>query len=69
MTGASLRLEPHPGGLETAACAERILVLVEDRDLLNKVRVNARRGVEPYGVNHIAPQVMGVYEDVVGRRK
>jgi glycosyltransferase involved in cell wall biosynthesis len=54
---------------DPAAYAERILELMENRDLLSKIRADARQSVEPYDVNQIAPQVMSVYEDVVGRRK
>jgi hypothetical protein len=69
MTGVFLRLVPHPGRLETAAYAQRIPGVMENRDLSIKVRDNAGQSVEPYEVNQIAPQVMGVYEGVVGRRK
>jgi glycosyltransferase involved in cell wall biosynthesis len=53
------------------AYAEKIADLIEKRDLLSKIRGSARKSVEPYDVNRVAPQVMGVYKDVLkgrGRR-
>jgi glycosyltransferase involved in cell wall biosynthesis len=54
---------------EPAAYAERIVELMENRDLLTKMRAEARHSVEPYDVNQVAPQVMGVYEDVLAWKK
>ena len=51
------------------AYAEKIVELIENRDLLRKLRDNARRSVEPYDVSAVAPQVMRVYEEVVNCRK
>ena len=42
--------------------------MIENRNLLSKIRDNARKSVEPYDVNRVAPQVMGVYEDVLKER-
>lgn len=51
------------------AYAERIVELIQNRDLLSRIRSNARRSAEPYDVSRIAPQVMRVYEEVLGCRK
>lgn len=51
------------------AYASRIVELIEDRDLLLRIRSNARRSAESYDVNRIAPQVMRVYEEVLGCRE
>jgi glycosyltransferase involved in cell wall biosynthesis len=52
-----------------AAYAERIVELIESRELWSRIRGRARRSVEPYDVNQVAPQVMDVYEDVLGWKK
>jgi len=36
---------------------------------LSRIRSNARRSAEPYDVSQIAPQVMRVYEEVLGCRQ
>jgi glycosyltransferase involved in cell wall biosynthesis len=54
---------------DPAAYARKIVELMEDTDLLSRIRGQARRSVEPYDVNQVAPQVMGVYEDVLGWKK
>jgi len=51
------------------AYADRIVELIENRDLLSRIRSNARRSAEPYDVSQIAPQVMRVYEEVLGCRE
>ena len=51
------------------AYADRIVELIQNRDLLSRLRSNARRSAEPYDVNQIAPQVMRVYEEVLGCRE
>ena len=51
------------------AYAEKIVELIENRDLLRELRDNARHSVEPYDVGAVAPQVMRVYEEVVKCRK
>ena len=51
------------------AYAEKIVELIENRDLLRELRDNARRSVEPYDVSAVAPQVMRVYEEVLKCRK
>ena len=53
------------------AYAEKIVQLIENRALLSKIRGSARKSVEPYDVDRVAPRVMGVYEEVLkvrGRR-
>jgi glycosyltransferase involved in cell wall biosynthesis len=50
------------------AYADKIIELIENRGLLSRLRGNARKGVEAYDVNEIAPQVMRVYEDVLSCR-
>jgi glycosyltransferase involved in cell wall biosynthesis len=57
------------GYADPAAYAKKIVELIENRDLLSRIRGQARRSVEPYDVNQVAPQVMGVYEDVLGWKK
>ena len=47
------------------AYAEKIVELIENRDLLSSIRGKARPSVEPYDVNTVAPRVMGVYEEVL----
>jgi glycosyltransferase involved in cell wall biosynthesis len=54
---------------DPAAYARKLVELMENRDLLSRVRGQARRSVEPYDVNQVAPQVMDVYEDVLGWKK
>jgi glycosyltransferase involved in cell wall biosynthesis len=49
--------------------AEKIVELIENRDLLRELRGNARPSVEPYDVNAVAPQIMRVYEDVLECRR
>lgn len=51
------------------AYADRIVELIENRDLLSRIRSNARGSAEPYDVGQIAPQVMRVYEEVLGCRE
>lgn len=50
------------------AYASKILELIENRDLLSKIRANARKSVESYNVNKVAPQIMSVYEEVLACR-
>ena len=50
------------------AYASKILELIENRDLLSKIRANARKSVESYDVNKVAPQIMSVYEEVLACR-
>jgi glycosyltransferase involved in cell wall biosynthesis len=50
------------------AYADKILELIENRDLLSRLRGNARKSVEAYDVNEIAPQIMRVYEEVLSCR-
>jgi glycosyltransferase involved in cell wall biosynthesis len=51
------------------AYADRIVELIQNKDLLSRIRSNARRSAEPYDVSQIAPQVMRVYEEVLGCRE
>lgn len=53
---------------DPSAYADKIVELIENRDLLSRVRASARESVEAYGVQEIAPQVMRVYEEVLSRR-
>jgi len=48
------------------AYAEKIVELIEDDSLRVSIRENARRSAEPYDVSTIAPEVMSVYEEVLG---
>lgn len=48
--------------------ADKIIELIENRDLLSRIRASARESVEAYDVHVIAPQVMRVYEEVLSRR-
>jgi glycosyltransferase involved in cell wall biosynthesis len=50
------------------AYADKIIELIENRELLSRIRASARESVEAYGVQTIAPQVMRVYEEVLSRR-
>lgn len=50
------------------AYATKIVELIEDEELRSSIRENARRSAEPYDVSRIAPQVMGVYEEVLRGR-
>lgn len=60
--------------VDEADCADprgyagKIIELIENRDLLSRVRASARESVEAYDVHVIAPQVMRVYEEVLSRR-
>ncbi len=54
---------------DPGAYARKIVELIDNRDLLSRIRGQARRSVESYDVNRVAPQVMGVYEDVLGWKK
>jgi glycosyltransferase involved in cell wall biosynthesis len=50
------------------AYADKISELIEDGDLLSRIRGNARKSVEAYDVNEIAPQIMRVYEEALSCR-
>ncbi len=50
------------------AYADKIVQLIENRDLLLNTRGNARKSVEAYDVNEIAPQIMRLYEEVLSCR-
>jgi glycosyltransferase involved in cell wall biosynthesis len=45
--------------------AEKIVELIDNRDLLASIRDKSRPSVESYDVNVVAPQVMSVYEEVL----
>lgn len=46
------------------AYADKIMELIENRDLLSRIRVEARRSVEAYDVNEVAPQVMRANQEI-----
>jgi glycosyltransferase involved in cell wall biosynthesis len=48
------------------AYATKIVELIEDQQLRSSLRENARMSAEPFDVDYIAPQVMRVYEEVLG---
>jgi glycosyltransferase involved in cell wall biosynthesis len=50
------------------AYADKILELIENRDLLSRIRGKARNSVKAYDVNEVAPQIMQVYEEVLSCR-
>jgi len=50
------------------AYATKIVELIENEALRVSIQKNARRSAEPFDVNYIAPQVMGVYEEVLSSR-
>jgi glycosyltransferase involved in cell wall biosynthesis len=54
---------------DPAEYASKIVELIENEELLSRIRGQARRSVEPYDVDRVAPQVMGVYEDVLGWKR
>jgi glycosyltransferase involved in cell wall biosynthesis len=50
------------------AYADKINELIENRDLLSRIRASARESAEAYDVEEIAPQVMRVYQEVLSRK-
>lgn len=47
------------------AYASKVLELMEDRVLLEKIKSNARRSVEAYDIDEVLPQILNVYEEVL----
>jgi glycosyltransferase involved in cell wall biosynthesis len=50
------------------AYADKIIGLIENRELFSRIRGNARDSVKDYDIDVIAPRIMGVYEEVLSRR-
>ncbi len=49
------------------AYAQKIIELMENRDLLEKIKNNARKSIEDYDIDRVYPQILNLYNEVSQR--